>query len=152
MKNLKYYSFNCTFGKLVKQAMTSENIIMALTDQSKMLMLQIFPDIIKVVNEKESGRPDLRNISDFDYINNKYLILYYSDMKTTEVFTSTNAVELRHKLRLPRYRRFEDFKYKVFNSDKNIAKRDSFEGTLAMAIESPDKNEVAILIYKLEDV
>ena len=38
------------------------------------------------------------------------------------------------------------------NSDKNIAKRDSFEGTLAMAIESPDKIEVAILIYKLEDV
>lgn len=32
LKNLEYYSLNSTFGKVVKQAITSDNIILARTD------------------------------------------------------------------------------------------------------------------------
>jgi hypothetical protein len=60
-------------------------------------------------------------------------------------------------MRLPLYKKYENYRYKKFN-DKNhpnkerlTPKKSYFENSLAILMENPETNEVSYLIYKLNE-
>jgi hypothetical protein len=117
--------------------------------------MQIFPDIIKPVGVRFSLN-DTRTIIDFDIYELYYLILYHND-SVTEVFTLFDNIEFSFRMRLPLYKKYENYVYKQFkdinhpNKDRYAPKKDFFESSLAILMKNPETNEVTYFIYKLNE-
>lgn len=43
----QYYEFNSTNGKIKKSIITNENLFVTLTENNKLVVMQIFPSIVK---------------------------------------------------------------------------------------------------------
>ena len=79
--NIRKYTYNSTLGKIKRIAFTNPSIFLALMEQNKLLVFQIFPQIIKEVQEHISMNPQ-RIIIDFDFIDDTYIVLYHNDSIT----------------------------------------------------------------------
>jgi hypothetical protein len=98
--------------------------------------MQIFPDIIKPVDVRSSLNSS-RRIIDFDIYDLKYLVLYHND-SVTEVYSLIDNIETSFRMRLPLYKKYEKFVYKMFkdtthrNKERFVPKKSSFENSLAI--------------------
>ena len=159
---MNYHFFDETFygnltvnGDIVRVQITTENLFLCLTDKGYLYIMQIFPDIIKPVGVRFSLN-DTRTIIDFDIYELYYLILYHND-SVTEVFTLFDNIEFSFRMRLPLYKKYENYVYKQFkdinhpNKDRYAPKKDFFESSLAILMKNPETNEVTYFIYKLNE-
>ncbi len=98
--------------------------------------MQIFPDIIKSVGMRKSLN-ESRLIIDFDIFEQFYLVMYHDD-GITEVYTLHDNIETSFRMRLPLYKKYENYKYKLLidknhpSKPKMVPKKDYFEKSLAI--------------------
>ncbi len=159
---INYHFFDETFygnltvnGDIVRVQITTENLFLCLTDKGYLYIMQIFPDIIKPVAVRYSQN-DTRTIIDFDIYELFYLVLYHND-SVTEVYTLIDNIETSFRMRLPLYKKYENYVYKKFqdrnhpNKERLAPKKDFFETSLAIFMMNPETKEVIYLIYKLNE-
>ena len=113
-----------------------------------MQVLQIFPEVIKPVN-KERNIKETLEILDFDTFQMKYLVLYYND-STIDVYDLEQGIEYTHRMRLPKYERYEKYVFKTYNQNP-LPKREYFEKTLAVMMRNPEDDRTVFLVYKLDE-
>lgn len=128
---------------------TNSNIFMTLTDDRKIIVMQTFPMVVKAVNQHECSNSS-RTIIDFDFVENRYLVLFHND-SVTEIYQTDNSIDIHHKMRLPKYTRYSNFTYFLIEKSQ-FPKRDIFEGTLLLLMVDKERNETAVLIYKLNEL
>jgi hypothetical protein len=128
---------------------------LCLTDKGYIYIMQIFSDIIKPVGVRYSLN-DSRSIIDFDIYDLYFLVLYHND-SVTEVYTLNDNIETSFRMRLPLYKKFENYVYKQFrdrnhpNNERLTPKRDFFENSLAIFMMDPESKDVVYMIYKLNE-
>lgn len=142
-------------GNIVRAQITTENLFLCLTDKGYLYIMQIFSDIIKPVGVRNSLN-ESRTIIDFDIYDLYYLVLFHND-SVTEVYTLIDNIETSFRMRLPLYKKYENYIYKKFkdknhqNKERLAPKNDYFESSLAILMMNPETNEVVYLIYKLNE-
>lgn len=114
--SMSFFNFECEDGRIVKAVVTNEQLFMGLAigrnRPPRILVLQVFPMVVKVVGAHSPVNIS-RAIVDFDFIENKYLVIYHND-SASEIFTTENSIDILHKMRLPRYNRYFSFRYLSF--------------------------------------
>jgi hypothetical protein len=88
-------------------------------------------------------------ILDFDTFDMEHLVLYNND-STIEVFDLEKGVEYTHRMRLPKYKKFENYVFKTYPGMPR-PKREYFEKTLALLMTNPEDNKVVYIVYRLEE-
>lgn len=78
MTDIRENSFNSMQGRVKKVAAYTEDSFLALTSSNTIIVFQIFPKILREVNQLSSYEQN-RYIIDFDLIDEKYLVLYHND-------------------------------------------------------------------------
>lgn len=146
--NLKTYPSVQIMGKITKADITNDRMFVILTTENVMQVFQIFPEKIKAVNQEKSMK-DKVEILDFDTFDMRYLVLYNND-NTTDVYELDQGAEYTHRMRLPKYKKFENYVFKNYHGLRK-PKRDYFERTLALMMTNSENNETALLVYRLDE-
>jgi len=132
----------------MKADITNDRMFVVLTTENVMQVFQIFPESIKAVN-KEKRMKEKVEILSFDTFDMRYLVLYNND-SSTDVYELDHGVEYIHRMRLPKYNKFENYTFKNHQGFRK-PKRDYFENTLALMMTNSENNETAFLVYRLNE-
>jgi hypothetical protein len=109
--------------------------------------MYIFEDIIREVSA--DNRTQSIEILDYDTFEMQYLVIYSID-NSIDVYEIDYGVEYTHRMRLPKYKKFEKYKFKTYPGEPK-PKREYFEKTLAIMMTNPETDETLYMVYKLNE-